>query len=157
LTVYNPSDDTLVSDKIQAASEADVDKAVAAAKAAFPAWKATSGEYRSNLMLKLADLIERDAERIAKLESISMGMPVAVAKFAVLSGVACWRYYAGLTDKIPGETFPDNGDGLFRMVYYEPLGVCAGISAWNATQLFHGFKVKWLLSEIFGCLIMAFC
>lgn len=142
MTVYNPTDETLVSDQIQAASEADIDKAVAAAKAAFPTWKATSGEHRSAIMLKLADLIEKNADRIAKLESISVGQPIAVAKFAVKAGVACWRYYAGLTDKIPGETFPENGDGMFRMVNYEPLGVCAGISAWNATQLFHGFKVN---------------
>ena len=141
MKLYNPSDDTLVSNEIQSASEADVDRAVSAAKAAFPGWKGTSGEQRTKLMLKLADLIERDAERIAKLESTAIGQPVTIARFAVLAGAACWRYYAGLTDKIPGETFPDNGDGVFRMVNYEPLGVCAGIAAWNATQMFHGFKV----------------
>ena len=139
--MYNPSDDTLVSDKVQVASEIDIDRAVAAAKAAFTTWKSTSGEYRTRLMLKLADLIENNVERIAKLESIAIGQPIAVARFAVNAGVRFWRYYAGLTDKIPGETYPNDGDGMFRMVNYEPLGVCAGISAWNATQMFLGMKV----------------
>ncbi|KIW60873.1 hypothetical protein, variant [Exophiala xenobiotica] len=85
-------------------------------------------------MLKYADLVEQHSDKISHLESISMGQPIWLAKAIVGMQVASWRYYAGFTDKIPGETYPENGDGFFKMVNYEPLGVCAGISAWNGTQ-----------------------
>jgi len=93
-------------------------------------------------MLKFADLVEKHADKIAHLESISMGQPIMVAKAMIGLEVASFRYYAGLTDKIPGETYPENGDGIFKMVNYEPLGVCAGIAAWNGTQLFVGWKAS---------------
>ena len=142
MTIHNPKDDSLVTDKVQAASEQDVDRAVAAAKAAFRGWKRTPSGKRSAIMLKYADLVEQHTDKIAHLESISMGQPISVAKKLVEMQVASWRYFAGLTDKIPGETYPENGDGIFKMVNYEPLGVCAGISAWNGTQLFVAWKVR---------------
>jgi aldehyde dehydrogenase (NAD+) len=142
LTIHNPSDDSLVSDKIQVASEADVDKAVAAAKAALPGWRAMPGTKRAACMFKLADLIEKNTPRLAKLESIAMGQPIGVANAFVHLPVEIWRYYAGLADKTGGESYPENGDGLFKIVTYEPLGVCAGIAAWNATILYTGWKVR---------------
>jgi aldehyde dehydrogenase (NAD+) len=129
---------------VQAASEQDVDKAVAAAKAAFKGWRSTPSGQRSAIMLKFADLVEKHTEEIAKLESFAMGHPISISKVLVQLQVAGWRYYAGLTDKIPGETYPVNGDGIFKMVNYEPLGVCAGIAAWNATQLFVAWKVSFV-------------
>ncbi|KAJ9637545.1 hypothetical protein H2204_004694 [Knufia peltigerae] len=141
LSVHNPKDDSLVTNKVQVASEQDVDEAVAAAKAAFPQWKRTPSSRRSAIMLKFADLVERHKDAIARLESACMGQPISVAKGIVELQVANWRYFAGLTDKIPGETFPENGDGYFKMVNYEPLGVCAGIAAWNGTQMFLAWKI----------------
>lgn len=67
LAIYNPSDDTLVTDKVQIASEQDVDRAVDAAKKAFPAWRDTKGAKRAAIMLKLADLIEGNLEELASL------------------------------------------------------------------------------------------
>ena len=49
-----------------------------------------------------------------------------------------WRYYAGYCDKIGGESFPEDGDGVYKIVTYEPYGVCAGIAAWNATLIYTG-------------------
>lgn len=89
-----------------------------------------------------------------------MGAPVMLARSTVLSQVQSFRYYAGLAGKIPGETWPeDGGEGLFKMVVWEPLGVCAGISAWNAGQLFAGWKVGGLLAEYpaFGVLVVFLC
>lgn len=123
------------------ASEQDVDKAVAAAKAAFPKWKKTPSGQRSAIMLKFADLLEQNVDKIAHLTSISMGQPISVAKRIVDMEAAYWRYFAGFTDKIPGESWPENGDDYVKIVNYEPLGVCAGISAWNGTQLFVAMKV----------------
>jgi len=67
LTIYSPTDDSLVSDKVQVAGEADVDRAVAAARAAFPAWRDTAGHKRAACMFKFAELLEREAERLAGL------------------------------------------------------------------------------------------
>lgn len=67
LTIHNPADDSLVSDQIQVATEADVDRAVEAARAAFPAWRDTAGHKRAACMLKFAELLEREAERLAGL------------------------------------------------------------------------------------------
>lgn len=96
-------------------------------------------------MLKYADLVEKNIDKIAEIESVSMGAPISIAKALTAMQVQNFRYYAGLTDKIPGETYPENGDNVFKMVNYEPLGVCAGISAWNGTQLFVAWKVSILL------------
>jgi len=93
-------------------------------------------------MLKYATLVEQHADKIAYLESMAMGQPIMIAKAVVGMQIATFRYYAGLTDKTPGQTFPENGDGLFKMVNYEPLGVCAGIAAWNAQMAFVGWKVS---------------
>jgi aldehyde dehydrogenase (NAD+) len=67
LTIYSPTDDSLVSDQVQVASEADVDRAVAAARAAFPAWRDTAGHKRAKCMFKFAELLEREAGRLAEL------------------------------------------------------------------------------------------
>lgn len=123
----NPNDDSLLVEGVQAAGEQDVDAAVEAATKAYKEWRKTSGEVRARCMMKMADLMERDAERLAKLETLCMGQPISVAlKF--MSGVGkYWRYYAGFCDKIQGESFPEDGDGRVKMTQYMPYGVCAGI------------------------------
>jgi len=67
LSIYNPSDETLVTDNVQIASEQDVDRAVDAAKKAFPTWRDTKGAKRGAIMLKLADLLEANLEELASL------------------------------------------------------------------------------------------
>lgn len=142
LTVFSPNDDALVSDQIQAASEEDVAKAVAAAKTALPAWKGMAGAKRGAIMLKFADLLEANVDRLAKLESMCMGQPVSLAKRMILGPVALWRYYAGFAGKVAGESYPPDGeDGTYKIVQYEPLGVCAGICAWNATHVLAAWKL----------------
>ena len=93
-------------------------------------------------MLKYADLVDQHANQIAHLESIAMGQPISIAKVMIGVQVASFRYYAGMIDKLPGQSYPENGDGIVKLVNYEPLGVCAGISAWNGTQVFVGWKVS---------------
>ncbi|EMC99656.1 hypothetical protein BAUCODRAFT_30030 [Baudoinia panamericana UAMH 10762] len=141
LSIYNPNDDSLVTDKVQAASEKDIDNAVAAAKAAFPKWRNTAGQKRAAIMLRFADLLEKNAERLGQLESLAMGQPMSLAPLFVKSTVANWRYYAGLAGKVAGESYPPDEDGTYKIVQYEPLGVCAGICAWNGTHVLAGWKM----------------
>ncbi|KAH9205874.1 aldehyde dehydrogenase [Leptodontidium sp. 2 PMI_412] len=139
--VYNPTDDSLVTSAVQVASDKDVDSAVAAAKSAFKTWRKTTSSQRAEMMIRFADLLEKHIDEIVKLDTICMGAPVHLAKWLVARHASDFRYYAGMIDKIAGETYPENGDGYFKMVNYEPMGVVAGIAAWNATQLFVGWKI----------------
>jgi aldehyde dehydrogenase (NAD+) len=130
---------------------------VTAAREAFETgpWSTYTGAQRAALMNKLADLIDANLEEIVKAESQAMGQPVAVASnFIVPAAAACWRYYAGelpfanylriwlitlctftgWADKIEGQTLADE-KGFFRMIRYEPQGVCAGIGPWNVSVL----------------------
>ena len=131
-----------MTDQIQVASSEDVDKAVAAAAAAFKTWRATPSSERAAIMLKYADLVEQNTEKIAQLETTNMGMPIMISRMIVGSHITSFRYYAGLADKVHGETYPEDGDGQLKMITYEPLGVCAGISAWNGTPMSMGWKVR---------------
>ena len=92
-------------------------------------------------MLKFADLLEANVDRLAKLESIAMGQPISVAKLMIKGPAALWRYYAGYAGKVSGETFPPDEDGTYKIVQYEPLGVCAGICAWNGTHVLAAWKM----------------
>ena len=84
-------------------------------------------------MMKMADLVERDIEKLAKFETLCMGQPISVAKKFVSSVPPYWRYYAGFCDKIQGESFPEDGDGRVKVTQYMPFGVCAGIGV-NTTS-----------------------
>jgi len=92
-------------------------------------------------MLKFADLLEANAARIGGLETVAMGQPISVSVNFVRGPAAIWRYYAGFAGKIQGESYPPEGDGTYKIVAYEPLGVCAGISAWNGTHVLAAWKI----------------
>lgn len=113
--------------------------------AAQRAYKATWGKLfggeRAKIMLKFADLLEDHLHDLMKLESLAMGQPITLglALGRILPPV--FRYYAGFCDKIYGEMFPEDGDGQYKLVRYELMGVCAGIAPWNATLVFFCHKI----------------
>src|SRR5271156_280248 len=91
--------------------KADVDEAVKAARKAFEdgKWSSISPQQRSRYLYKLADLIEKNADQLAELESLDNGKPLAIAKIADIPGAArTFRYYAGWPTKIYGETNPSD-------------------------------------------------
>ncbi|KAK5738450.1 hypothetical protein LTR17_005978 [Elasticomyces elasticus] len=151
LTLRNPVDDSIVTESVHLAGEKDVDYAVEVATEAFRTgpWSKFTGAQRAKCMLKFADLAEANAVRLAEIESIATGRPKALIQyFDVAHMVEVFRCelevplkdYAGWADKIEGESFIDE-DGLYRIVQYEPLGVCAGIASWNATLLYVAWKM----------------
>ncbi|KAH6959917.1 aldehyde dehydrogenase [Ilyonectria sp. MPI-CAGE-AT-0026] len=140
LTIHSPNDDSIVADKIQVAGEADVDAAVRAARAAFPGWKATAALRRGVIMNKFADLLEANVERLASLEGKAMGQPIGTARANLGIAISIWRYYAGAASKIAGECLTPDADNVYKIVQYEPLGVCAGICAWNGSHLQTSWK-----------------
>lgn len=116
--------------------------AAAAAQEAFRGpWGAVSGQERAQKMLALADLFDEHKDRLMKLESLSMGVPMSMgARMGAFLG-AIWRYYAGFCDKQPGDYIPEGGGQSCKLVRYEPFGVCAGIGAWNASLFTMSMKM----------------
>ncbi|KAF9894344.1 hypothetical protein FE257_007847 [Aspergillus nanangensis] len=133
-SVINPYNETIVCEGVQAAGPEDIDLAVSAARQAYKKWSKTAGSERAKYMHRMADLIERDIDRLAMIETLSMGQPIATSRKFTASVPAYWRYYAGYADKIGGESFTDDGDARLKIVQYMPYGVCAGIASWNGTQ-----------------------
>ncbi|OAL44487.1 aldehyde dehydrogenase [Pyrenochaeta sp. DS3sAY3a] len=142
-SLFNPVDDSLVTDKVHLAGPEDVETAVLAAEHAFRKgeWSSFTGAQRALCLNKFAALAEANAPRLAQIESIATGRPVAgIQFFDIPNMVQTFRYYAGWADKIAGQAFHAD-DGLYKIVQYEPLGVCAGVAAWNATFLYVGWKI----------------
>jgi aldehyde dehydrogenase (NAD+) len=129
--------------QVAEADALDVDKAVSAARAAFngPWRKQMSAAERGKLLNRLADLIERNAEELAQLESLDNGKPYKVAKAADLPlTIACYRYYAGWADKVQGKTIPISGD-YFCYTRLEPVGVVGQVIPWNFPLLMQAWKL----------------
>ncbi|KAL5332712.1 aldehyde dehydrogenase domain-containing protein [Aspergillus crustosus] len=142
LTVINPYDGTPIPHAVHIATKADIDAAVSAAQTAYKTtWAAFSPREKQACMLRFADLVEQHAERLAVLESLPTGKPVTpTVQFDIAHLVDVYRYYAGWTDKLAGESYPES-NGVYKIVRHEPLGVCAGIASWNATFMYIGWKI----------------
>lgn len=154
----NPATEEVIC-SVQEADAADVDIAVKAATDAFALgspWRSTSGPERRDLLLKLADLIERDGEYLSNLESLDNGKPLGIGSYYGSKGdvaliVKCYRYYAGWADKITGETIPVEGN-LFCYSRKEPIGVCGCIIPWNFPMLMAAWKLGPALAT--GCTVV---
>jgi len=129
--------------QVAEAGAADVDRAVSAAQAAFNGgpWCRMWAVERSRLLHRLADLIEENAEELARLESLDNGKPYRIARAADLPlTIACYRYFAGCADKIQGRTIPIAGDYLCY-TRHEPVGVVGQIIPWNFPLLMQAWKL----------------
>ena len=129
--------------QVAEADTADVDKAVEAAREAFEhgPWRKMNASARGRLINRLADLIEHNADQLARLEALDNGKPVSVAKAVdVAKTVACYRYFAGWADKVQGKTIPIDGDFLCY-TRHEPIGVVGQIIPWNFPMLMMAWKL----------------
>src|SRR5580658_1760261 len=139
----NPATGEAICD-VAEADLADVNKAVHAARAAFAAksaWRRMSAAERGKLLNRLADLVEKHSDELAKLEALDNGKPYAIARAADLPlAVACYRYYAGWADKVQGKTIPIAGD-YFCYTRHEPVGVVGQIIPWNFPILMQAWKL----------------
>ncbi len=116
--------------EIACAGAEDVDRAVASATAGFREWSALTGAARGRILLRAAGLLRERNDELARLEVLDTGKPIAEAEAVdVISGAECIEYFAGAAATIAGEHY-DLG-GSFAYTRREPLGVCAGIGAWN--------------------------
>ncbi|HET6219214.1 MAG TPA: aldehyde dehydrogenase family protein [Acidobacteriaceae bacterium] len=128
--------------QVAEADARDVDNAVKAARTAFEGpWRKMHASERGRMLHRLADLIEKNADQLARLESVDNGKPVSVAKAVdVAKTVACYRYFAGWADKVQGKTIPIDGD-FFCYTKHEPIGVVGQIIPWNYPMLMQSWKL----------------
>ena len=136
----NPHDNSIIAPVAMAAS-ADIDKAVAAATRAYPKWSRMPAADRGRILLKLADLIEANAEDLARLESLDTGHPLRDSRnLDVPRTAACFRYFGGMADKFQGETIPVEA-GFLNYTLREPLGVVGQVVPWNFPLMFTSWKM----------------
>jgi acyl-CoA reductase-like NAD-dependent aldehyde dehydrogenase len=128
ISVTNPATEEAIAELPEATAE-DADRAVAAAKAAFPAWRAVAPEDRARLLRRLAALVEERAEELARLETRNVGKPIADSRGEVGMVAQVFHFYAGAVDKHYGETIPVAGG--VDLTFREPLGVVGLITPWN--------------------------
>jgi betaine-aldehyde dehydrogenase len=139
--IFNPATGDQIATVGRAGSK-DVDRAVAVARDRFDegVWRKSPVRQRRDVLRALADLLRRDLERLAVLESTNAGKPIAAARGEIGAVAATFDFYAGAVDKFHGQTIPGNASGTL-MTFREPIGVCAAITPWNFPMLILGWKM----------------
>ena len=128
LTILNPATEQRLA-QLERAGVEETDAAVAAARAAYPAWRRVAPTDRARLLRRLATLVEDNHEELARLESRNVGKPISGARGEIGMVAQVFHYYAGAVDKHFGETIPVAGG--VDMTFREPLGVVGLIVPWN--------------------------
>ena len=130
IPTVNPATGSVLAE-VAACDEADVDRAVAAARRAFPRWSATAPRERKAVLLRLADLVRANADELAVLDSLDAGKLITdTSTIDVPGSAAILQWYAETIDKAYGEIAP-TGRGDLALVTREPLGVVAAVVPWN--------------------------
>jgi betaine-aldehyde dehydrogenase len=140
--VINPFDQAVVAE-VDVAEPADVERAIAAARRAFDRtdWPRGPAVERGQLLDRVADLLVRDRDEIARLETLNTGKALREGCFDVDDAVKVFRYYAGLADKQAGRIVSTESATAISRIVYEPVGVCGLISPWNYPLLQISWKV----------------
>ncbi|HEX8714404.1 MAG TPA: aldehyde dehydrogenase family protein, partial [Solirubrobacteraceae bacterium] len=128
LSVIEPASETMLAE-VERAGPEEVDAAVAAAKAALPAWRALDPRARAGRLRDLADALEQRLEELATLEARNAGKPIGDARGEMNMVVETFRYYAGAPERLLGDTIPVSGGQAWTV--REPLGVVGLITPWN--------------------------
>ena len=152
LTSVNPHDNSAIAD-VAMAGKADVDRAVAAAQAAFASWSRMDAGARGRILLKLADRIEANLDELARLESLDTGHPLRDSRALDVPRTAlCFRYFGGMADKLEGSVIPVES-GLLNYCTREPVGVVGQVVPWNFPLMFTSWKMAPALAAG-NCLVM---
>ena len=140
--VFNPATGAVIATAPHS-KPADVDAAVAAARRTFDEgtwWPGTTARRRGRILLNAADIVRREQERLARLESLDAGKPIAEAREDIAEVAFMFEYYGGWATKIAGESQHVDADAMF-MVWKEPVGVAVGITPWNYPMMMATQKV----------------
>ena len=153
LPVYNPATGEVLLDIAEATAE-QVDAAVNAADAAFAQWGQTTPKERAEALLKIADVIERNADEFAKLESQNCGKPLhCVINDEIPAVVDVFRFFAGAARCLSGLAAGEYLSGHTSMIRRDPVGVVASIAPWNYPLMMAAWKLAPALAAG-NCVVM---
>jgi 1-pyrroline dehydrogenase len=138
--VTNPANGEVIA-TVQASDAEDVDRAAAAAAAAFERWQHSTPQDRSRLLLRLADAVEARAEELGRLESRNGGKPLGAAVDEVGAMVDNLRFFAGAARVMEGKAVNEYLAGHTSLIRRDPLGVVASIAPWNYPLYMAGWKI----------------
>ncbi|GLZ32331.1 betaine aldehyde dehydrogenase [Lentzea sp. NBRC 105346] len=140
--IINPFDQSVIAE-VEDATRADAEAAIARARTAFDdgAWSSTSPEHRAAVLNRVADLLERDKEDIARTETLDTGKTIVESRIDVDDVAAVFRYYGGLAGALHPKIVPGAGADVISRIDYEPVGVCGLIAPWNYPLLQMSWKV----------------
>jgi 1-pyrroline dehydrogenase len=130
MDVLNPATGEVIG-AVPRCEAADVDRAVEAAQAALPEWRESTPAERGELMLKLATVLEENAEELAQIESVNVGKPLAYARDEMPVCVDNLRFFAGAARMLEGKATGEYMRGYTSMIRREPIGIVGGIAPWN--------------------------
>ncbi|HXY52360.1 MAG TPA: aldehyde dehydrogenase family protein [Terriglobales bacterium] len=151
--VYDPASEEVMA-QVPDANAKDVNRAVAAARAAFDAgpWSTTTGQERGRVLFRLAETIRQNLSMLAELEARNCGKPIVEAEFDINDTATCFEYYGGLATKILGfvNPVPDNAVSL---TLKEPIGVAGQIIPWNYPLLMAAWKLAPALAAGCTCIL----
>ena len=146
-TIYDPSTGKPIA-QVPQCTAAEVEKAGAAAKAAFPAWKNTPGRTRAGIMMKLRGLIERDKEELTRMVATENGKCWSEAAGDVAKALEMTELACSAPSLLMGESLMDTSRGYDTTLYREPIGVFAGIAPWNFPAM---IPVGWMAPLAIVC------
>ena len=148
--VINPSDATLVTE-VDVATDEQVQAAIAAARRAFDTtdWPRTPTAERAALLDRVAGLLERDLDELARAETLNTGKAMRESRADISDVISVFRYYADLADKEAGRLVDTNEPAALSRIVYEPVGVCGLIGPWNYPLLQLSWKIAPALAA--GC------
>jgi acyl-CoA reductase-like NAD-dependent aldehyde dehydrogenase len=144
LEVLNPATEKPIA-KLERAGVEETDRAVAAARAAYPAWRAVKPADRARLLRRVAALVEEHADGLARLETANVGKPLGDSRWEMGMVADVFHFYAGAVEKHYGETIPVAGG--VDLTFREPLGVVGLIVPWN----FPLMLASWKLGPALAC------
>src|SRR5246127_140098 len=151
--VYDPAAEEIIA-QVPDANAQDVNRAVAAAKAAFEdgPWGSTTAQERGRVLFRLAEKIRQNLSALAELEARNCGKPIVEAEFDINDTATCFEYYGGLASKILGfvNPVPDNAVSL---TLKEPIGVAGQIIPWNYPLLMAAWKLGPALAAGCTCIL----
>src|SRR5215831_14764428 len=147
--VYDPSTEEVIA-QVPDANFDDVNRAVAAAKAAFEEgpWATTTPQERGRVLFRLADKVRQNLPALAELECRNTGKPIVEAEFDIADVATCFEYYGGLANKVTGHVNPVP-DNALSLTLKEPVGVAGQIIPWNYPLLMAAWKLAPALAA--GC------
>jgi betaine-aldehyde dehydrogenase len=151
--VIDPSTEEVIAE-VPDADEMDVNRAVAAARAAFDSgpWPQTTAQDRGRILFRLAERIRKESASLAEMESRNTGKPIVEAEYDIADVATCFEYYGGLATKISGHVNPVP-DNALSLSLREPIGVAAQIIPWNYPLLMAAWKLAPAIAAGCTCIL----